>query len=332
MQYYFAPMEGITGYPFRNTFEKYFPGADRYYSPFLVANQTFHFKKKELRDVAPENNSTLNLIPQVMTPQADQFVWAVKTLAGLGCDEVNFNLGCPSATVVTRHKGAGMLMDYDRLDRFFEEVFEELEKLELQEGTESGGLANGVPGISVKTRIGFSDVKEAARLTEIFNRYPFCEIIIHARLREEYYGGKPHRDVFREMFENLKHPVCYNGDIFTVEDAKMLAQDFPDLKAVMIGRGALRNPALFRMLRAAEEGKDPEGAILQKKELRPYLDDLFENYSREMSGDVQVMFKMKELWAHLKVLFPDSEKAMKKLRKAKTRADYEAFLNMVFCS
>ena len=329
MQYYFAPMEGITGYPFRNTFEKYFPGADRYYSPFLVANQTFHFKKKELRDVAPENNSTVNLIPQVMTPQADQFVWAVQVLSELGYQEVNLNLGCPSATVVTRHKGAGMLEDPERLDRFFEEVFEGLEKIEPHEGAEVVSQANGVPGISIKTRIGFSDVKEAMHLTEIFNRYPFCEIIIHPRLREEYYSGEPHRDVFGEMLNKLKTPVVYNGNLCTVEDVKKIRADFPGLDAVMIGRGALQNPALFRMLRAAEEGNDPQGAALQKNELRPYLDELFENYSREMSGDVQVMFKMKELWAHLRVLFPESGKAMKKLKKAKTRADYEAFLNMI---
>lgn len=321
MQYYFAPMEGITGYPFRNTFQKYFPGADRYYSPFLVANQTFHFKKKELRDVDPKNNDTLHLIPQVMTNQAEQFVWAVETLGSLGYQEVNFNLGCPSATVVTRYKGAGMLADADRLDRFFEDVFDGLEK-RTDKSLES-------PGISLKTRIGFSDVKEAVRLTEIFNRYPFCEIIIHPRLREEYYSGSVHREIFKEMFLELEHPVVFNGDLCTIDDVEKLKETLPDLGAVMIGRGALRNPALFRMLQTAEEGKDQENAVLQKSELRTFLDELFEQYSREMSGDVQVMFKMKELWSYLKDLFPGSEKAMKKLRKAKTRADYETFLNEV---
>ncbi|MBQ7447423.1 MAG: tRNA-dihydrouridine synthase family protein [Eubacterium sp.] len=319
MQYYFAPMEGITGYPFRNTIQKYFPGADRYYSPFLVANQTFHFKKKELRDVAPDNNNTLTLIPQVMTAQAEQFVWAVKVLGELGYGEVNLNLGCPSATVVTRHKGAGMLEDADRLDRFFEEVFEGLEK--------KAGEPDKLPGISLKTRIGFSDVKEAVRLTEIFNRYPCCEIIIHPRLREEYYGGTVHREIFHEMYLELELPVVLNGDLYTIEDVERLKEDFPDLGAVMIGRGALRNPALFRILHCAEGGGDPQSAVLTKEELRPFLDELFGEYSREMSGDVQVMFKMKELWTYLKDLFPGSEKAMKKLRKAKTRADYEAFLN-----
>ena len=319
MKYYFAPMEGITGYPFRNTFQKYFPGADRYYSPFLVANQTFHFKKKELRDVAPENNDTLTLIPQVMTSQAEQFVWAVEVLDELGYGEVNLNLGCPSATVVTRHKGAGLLEDAGRLDRFFEEVFEGLQK--------RADALHEMPGISLKTRIGFSDVKEAARLTEIFNRYPFYEIIIHPRLREEYYGGTVHRDIFKDMLLTLKHPVVFNGDLCTIGDVEELKEEFPDLDAVMIGRGALRNPALFRMLQELEEGVDPDSAALRAEELRPFLDELFEEYSREMSGDVQVMFKMKELWTYLKDLFPGSEKAMKKLRKAKTRADYEAFLN-----
>lgn len=322
MKYYFAPLEGITGYPFRNTFQKYFPGADRYYSPFLVANQTFHFKNKELRDVSPDNNTSIRLIPQVMTSQADQFVWAVDVLRDLGYTEVNLNLGCPSATVVTRHKGAGMLEEPDMLDRFFDEVFNELEK--------SGTIAHsGSPAISVKTRIGFSDLKEAGRLTEIFNRYPLSEIIIHPRLREEYYNGTPHYDVFGEMSERLHMPVCYNGDICCVSDLEALKQQFPDLRAVMIGRGALRNPWLFRELHAdTPEGKvHKTGLTCDKKQvLRKFLDELFEAYSKEMSGDVQVMFKMKELWSYLKDMFPESEKAMKKLRKAKSRADYEAFL------
>lgn len=313
-------MEGITGYPFRNTFQEVFGGVDRYYSPFLSTNQTLHFKKKELRDVDPENNRSCKLIPQVMSNDPEQFCWALQLLGDMGYREVNLNLGCPSATVVTRHRGAGMLEDLERLDRFFDAVFQVVEKESL-------------PAVSLKTRIGMGSrnqdmdeakaLDDAARLTAVFNRYPFAEIIIHPRLREDYYNGTPHLEVFAQMYEELKAPVCYNGDVFSLEDIHTLEDRFPDLHAIMIGRGFLRNPML------AFDIRNPESNSTDTKTIRLFLDRLYDNYRREMADDRQVLFKMKELWSYLQVSFPESEKTMKKLRKATTREEYEAFLREI---
>lgn len=317
-----APMEGITGYPFRNTWKKYFGGADRYYTPFLVATQTHKFKKKELRDVAPENNEGIYLIPQVLTNTAEHFIWAVSELYEMGYREINLNMGCPYPTVVSRHKGAGMLADPDLLDRFFDTVFTEIENMWSKTET--------CPRISVKTRIGMSDLSEAERITDLLNAYPFSEIIIHPRLREEFYDGEPHRDVFAEMYRRLRHPVCYNGDLFAVADVTRLRDAVPDISSIMIGRGILRNPALVRSLRSDSNNRDGADGVLSGHVLRAFLDELFERYRAEMSGDQQVMFKMKELWSHLQYQFPDSSKAMKKLKKARSRAEYEAFLDEIF--
>ena len=123
MQLYFAPMEGITLALFRRIHHECFPGIDKYFSPFVVANQTLHFHKKEIRDILPEANVTVPMIPQVLTNKAEQMLWAVDTLMGYGYREINLNLGCSMPQVAKRGRGAGFLADVDVLDNFFEEVF-----------------------------------------------------------------------------------------------------------------------------------------------------------------------------------------------------------------
>ena len=116
MKYYFAPLEGITGYVYRNAHHKFFPGTDRYYTPFVAPNYTKHFKTKEKRDVAPENNAGVPLVPQVLSNKADETLWAVEELAQLGYEEINLNLGCPMPTVARKKKGSGLLKFTDELD------------------------------------------------------------------------------------------------------------------------------------------------------------------------------------------------------------------------
>lgn len=126
MKIYAAPMEGITGYTWRNTHHELFPGLDRYYAPFVVANQTLHFKTKEKKDIDPANNKDITLIPQIMANKADEFLWAARELHSLGYDEVNLNLGCPMATVVTKKKGSGFLAYPEELDAFLEKIYSTL--------------------------------------------------------------------------------------------------------------------------------------------------------------------------------------------------------------
>lgn len=109
MKFYLAPLEGVTGYIFRNALDAYFPGTDRYFTPFIVPDQKHALRKKELRDILPENNQVKELVPQILTSDPVRFVETAKALAEYGYEEVNLNLGCPSGTVVAGGRGAGML-------------------------------------------------------------------------------------------------------------------------------------------------------------------------------------------------------------------------------
>ena len=320
MQIYFAPMEGITGYVFRNVFDACFPGADRYFTPFIAANHTHSYKSKEGKDISPQNNGVRQLVPQVLTNKSEDFLWAAQSLAGKGYREINLNLGCPSPTVVSKKKGSGFLGDPDMLDRFFDEVFA---------GWDSVKTESGCPQLSVKTRIGVTDTSEAARLMTIFNRYPISELIIHPRLQCELYRGTPHRDVFLDMMQESRHPVCYNGDICKREDLDDLLRDtakIPDgnpdtLRAVMIGRGFLKDPALIRKLSG--------GGGADAAELRSFHDRLLEAYTQELSPK-DALFRMKELWAYLRDRFEGEEKRLKKILKSGNQEEYLVAVDAIF--
>lgn len=309
MNYYFAPMEGVTGYVYRNAHHAIFPGIDKYFTPFVSPNQNRCFTPREKRDILPENNRGICVVPQILTNRSDYFLRTMKELAAFGYQEVNLNLGCPSGTVVSKGKGAGFLEDADKLDAFFDEVFQkaDLEKMK----------------ISVKTRIGVEDAEEFEDLQKVFHRYPFAEVIVHPRVRSDFYKNQPNRQVFGEFLKESVNPVCYNGDIFTVSDAAELKAEFPELESIMCGRGLLSNPALVRELQGGE--------TLKKEELHRFHDTLYESYRTLFAPDERsVLFKMKELWGYFITAFQDAERDMKKIKKAQHFAEYEAAVSHIF--
>lgn len=303
-----APLEGLTTYIFRNTHAKYFGKMDKYYTPFLSLHKEKEFSHKERQEILPENNEGLWVVPQVLTNSAEDFLKAAGKLKDLGYEEVNINLGCPSGTVVPKGKGAGMLAEPERLEQFLTEVFE-----------------NTPLKISIKTRLGMTDEAEWSRLLEIYNRFPLEELIVHARVREDYYKKPVRPEAFAHTMEQSKCPVCYNGDIFAVEDYVALTKKFPNLPAVMLGRGLLRNPGL------AEEISEKSNAFpTYKVRLHAFHDELYSEYQKILSGDRNVLFKMKEFWSYLICNFPDMEKQLKKLHKTKSCAEYESWVRILF--
>lgn len=307
---YFAPMEGVTGYVYRNVHHHFFGGVNRYFTPFVVANQTLKFKTREKKDVAPENNTGLEIVPQIMANKAKEFLWAAGALQDMGYEEVNLNLGCPASTVVSKKKGAGFLAWPDELNAFLEEIFPVMEARKMH--------------LSIKTRLGKERLEEADRLIEIYNQYPVSELIIHPRVQKEFYKNCPHRDVFATMAKQSRARVCYNGNLFTRQDQKLFQEQFPEIDAVMLGRGLIANPALAREI----SGGEPLG----EAELYAFQKTLWEAYGQTDLGEINTLFKMKELWAYMGCLFADGDRYLKKLRKAKNREAYDSAVSQLFSS
>lgn len=292
-------MEGITAYPLRQAHHEFFPGVDAYYLPFIDTHQTKTLKTKEKKDIDPANNKGLKAVPQLLSKNADLFLFYAKMLREMGYREINLNLGCPSKTVVPKGKGAGFLRNLDALDSFLEQVFRGLENEDIL--------------ISVKTRTGM-DIEEPVPLAEIFNRYPISQVIVHPRLGTMFYEGTPDLDAFGEFFEASRHLVTYNGDIKDGEDIEKLRHWFPGLSSFMIGRGLLMNPACVRMLEGGQKAT--------RAELIHYADQVKKNWLMDLGDERQVLGRMKEFWFYFITSFPGEESVLTRLRKARTLSEF----------
>ena len=291
MNLYFAPLEGVTSCTYRTTHAEMFGGCDAYYAPFITPSDIERFSIKCLRDVMPEKNEGINLKVQVLTCQSQSFKKFADKIKTIGYDEVNINLGCPSGTVVKKNRGSGFLRYPDELDKFLYEVYSE----------------NNIK-ITLKTRAGFSDTSELENLMDIYNKYPTLPLIIHPRSREDYYKGEPDMDAFSKAYHKSTNKVCYNGNIFTKEDYLDISSKFPGLDGVMIGRGAIANPAIFREIK--------DGTPLTTKELIAFSDKLIENYTKVLVSEHYVLNKIKEIWILMMNNYPEEKKILKSVKKA----------------
>ena len=308
MNYYAAPMEGLTDRIWRQVHQKWFGAADaptRYYAPFLSPPENRVLIPKKMAELAPEANAGTVVIPQLLAKDGELVAWMIGEVRKLGYTEVNLNFGCPSGTVTAKGKGAGMLRDPARLDAFLDAVFSAVEG-----------------PVSVKTRIGVQNPEEFAALLDIYNRYPICELTIHPRVMKQLYRGQADRAAFAAALPECRMPVCYNGDVTTPEALHALEAEFPQLSGIMVGRGLIADPALFRRARG--------GAPASREELRGYCDDLYHGYTEAFGMASCAVSRMKAHWHYLIQRFEGSEAFEKQLRKAREGWEYEVVVNQLF--
>lgn len=301
MRYYFAPMEGLTDSIYRRIHHKYFPGVDSYYMPFISPTIHRQLTHKEDRELPLADSVPFRAVPQVLTKVPEDFLWAAQVCADRGYDEVNLNVGCPSGTVVSKGKGSGMLRSAEELDRFLDAVF----------------AASPLP-ISVKTRLGMENPEDFVQILDVLNRYPIRELTVHPRVRKDFYKEPVREEWFRYAWENSKLPLCYNGNIIAKQQADVIANLYPGVESVMIGRALIGDPGML----------SPEGT--SRETLKAFHDELVEEYTRVFGSQRNAMFRMKENWSLLHKRFEDTDKLWKKLRKTTDYAEFMAISSEIF--
>ncbi|MBQ7581747.1 MAG: tRNA-dihydrouridine synthase family protein, partial [Lachnospiraceae bacterium] len=278
MQFYLAPLEGVTGHVFREAYDRYFHDVDKYFTPFLSANDHLNFKtKRELglieqdvpdqpdRDPDRDRSQALStvplhapLVPQILSNHAEQTIALIDEIASVRkIDEINLNFGCPSGTVTGKNRGAGIFKDLVAMDDYLDRLFAGIGpggrgSRAKNDKNEPETPSRGVK-ISLKTRIGWADENEWEKIVRIYADYPFSEIIIHPRVRADQYSKPCRTEAFAYALSHLDVPLCYNGEIHTVEEYKQLCKLFPTLDRVRLGRGIVKNPFLIRDIRRAGE-------------------------------------------------------------------------------
>ena len=300
MHYYFAPMEGLTDSVFRRLHHRYFPGVDRYYMPFLSPTVHRSLSHKEERELPPADSVKFAAVPQILTKNAEDFLWAAQVCRDRGYDEINLNTGCPSGTVVAKGKGSGMLRDAEALDAFLDAVFQK----------------TPLP-VSVKTRLGLESPEEFPAILEVFNRYPIRELTVHPRVRKQFYDGQVDGEMFAYAMKHSKIPLCYNGNLFTLSQINALQAQYPQLPAVMLGRGLIADPGML--------SGGTNIALLER-----FMNELLEIYEADFGGSRNAIFRLKEHWSYLHTRFAGSDRLWKRLRKTTDVSEFRSITREIF--
>lgn len=311
MRIYLAPIKGITDCIYRNTFGHYFKGVDLAVAPFITSVQSRKIKATYLQDILPEKNNNMALVPQILSNDPDDFLFIASRIFGLGWDEINWNLGCPTPMVANKHRGSGLLPDADRIRNFLDKV-----------------LAVYPDQISIKTRLGRNSSVELEKLLPIFDQYPLREIIIHPRLGVQMYKGSTDLEAFRRCLPLTKHKLVYNGDIIDQHSFSDLKSSFSMIDNWMIGRGLLANP--FLAARIVEQGNPYLKCGEDRDILNNFHCDLFEQYQARLCGSSHLLGRMKGIWVYLAEVFENSAKIRKSINKIKRVEHYIEMINMFF--
>jgi tRNA-dihydrouridine synthase B len=278
MQLALAPLQGVTEYPFRNAWQKHFVGLDEAFSPFIPAVTGLKVKRCHVKDVLPEHQSGgMQIVPQILTNTGAGLRRMADALAALGYKEINLNMGCPSATVVRKGRGCGLMPFPDKVRQMVDE-----------------GMAETEVKLSVKLRLGMFQPEEIFRMIEVLNAFPLSRLIIHPRLGSWNYDGEPDLNLFEQALALSAHPVVYNGDINHLSFFRHLRGRFPSLTMWMVGRGVLMNPFLPGMMKGADAPDSEHARAL----LITFQDDLLKGLLSGGSSEQRVAAKMKEYWSY----------------------------------
>ncbi len=287
MRLILAPLQDVTGYLFRNVWQRYFEGLDEGVTPFLPAVTGLKVRRCHLRDVLPEHqDGMMTLVPQLMGSEAEAILRTTEAIAGLGYREVNLNMGCPSATVTKKRRGCGLLPFPDMVDRLLDHVMPHL----------------ALP-LSVKIRLGMHSKDEVWPIIKVFNNYPLHRIIVHPRLGVQQYDGEPDHQAFAQMMQATQHHLVYNGDINTLEYFKGLQHRFAGVDDWMLGRGVLMNPFLPGMIKGASMVSPQEA----KHHLFSFQQELMGAYGEAGLRPERIAAKTKEYWFYFSHWFKEQE-------------------------
>jgi len=298
-----SPLQGFTDFRFRNAQNKIFGGIDTFYAPYIRLNGKMVIKSSYQRDLLPENNNTLEVIPQIITNDADEFLFVSKYVQELGYKELNWNLGCPYPMVTKCGMGSGLISNTEKINQILHKVHNESDIL-----------------VSMKMRLGYDTTEEILDVFPILEQYPIKNVAIHARIGKQLYKGGVHLDAFQACVDNSKLKLYYNGDITTVAKFKEMQERFPTIDHWMIGRGLIADPFLPTMIK----NNSFEYPKNKMELLSEFHDTLYQGYSESLSGSTHILLKMHHLWEYFSVIFSNPHKVHKKIKKTQSIRNYEA--------
>lgn len=304
-----SPLQGFTDFRFRNAFHKYFGGIDTFYSPYIKLNGKLVIKGSYERDILPENNSTLEVIPQIITNDAEEFLFVAKYVQQFGYKELNWNLGCPYPMVAKCGMGSGLISNTSQIEHILKRVHNETNII-----------------VSMKMRMGYENPTEILDVFPILEQYPIKNIAIHARIGKQLYKGGVDLDSFQKCLDTSKQKIYYNGDITSVNKFKELQERFPSVDHWMIGRGLIADPFLPSMIK----NNTTEYPKNRFEIFEAFHDEIYREYDAYLQGPTPIRMKMLGFWEYFSQSFSNPQKTFKKIKKANNSKNYEAAVKEIF--
>jgi tRNA-dihydrouridine synthase len=304
-----SPLQGFTDYKFRNAFNYFFGGINTFYAPYIRLNGKLVIKNSYQKDIALENNTELEVIPQIITNDADEFLFVSKYVRELGYKELNWNLGCPYPMVTKRGMGSGLISDAQKINRILHKVHNESDIL-----------------VSMKMRMGYENPEEILDVLPILDTYPLKNIAIHARIGKQLYKGGTNLEAFQKCLDNSKHKMYYNGDITSVAAFHKLQERFPSIDHWMIGRGLIADPFLPSMLK----NNTTEYPKNRFDIFNEFHDRIYQEYDAALSGPTPIKMKMLGFWEFFSQSFANPQKTYKKIKKANSPKNYQNAVKDIF--
>ncbi len=303
-----SPLQGFTDFRFRNAFQTFFGGIDQYIAPYIRINEKPEIKPANERDILPANNQFTNTIPQIITKDAEEFLFVTKYVQKLGYTELNWNLGCPYPMVAKRGMGSGLLSMPEKIDLILNRVSSETDIK-----------------VSVKMRLGYENPQEIFHVLPVLEKYPLANITIHPRIGKQLYKGEVDLKTFEECLALSSHKIFYNGDITSVQSFREIKERFPAINNWMIGRGLIADPFLPAMIKA-DNPVYPENRF---EVFNAFHDTLFSSYQEGLSGPGHLLIKMYSFWEFFIQSFPGTPKGLKKIKKARNINAYSEAVKQI---
>lgn len=300
-----APMQGYTDAPFRHFHSLIYGGEDSLYcSPFIRVEHG-DIRRRDLRDITSDFNDGMNLLPQIIFRDVDEFTLLADVVVAAGYDRIDLNLGCPFPPQVKKGRGAGLLVNLSEMEKIADVV-----------------NSRSDVKFSVKMRLGITSPDDFRAIVPLLNSMPLDHVTVHPRIATQQYGGELYMDHYNELRALLHHPVIFNGDILTPNDidTALVCAD-----GAMIGRGILARPSLIAEWR---EGRVWTAEERLEKIMRLH-DSIFDHYAATLCGDIQILMKIKPFWDYLE---PEiGHKPFKLIKKSATIPKYQAALSTLGC-
>ena len=297
-----SPLQGFTDYRFRNLVHEHFGGIDTYLAPYIRFQGDIKIKTSYKNDLSPNLNKVVNLVPQIMTRNSDEFLFVADFVKQLGYKELNWNLGCPYPMVAKRGMGSGLIKETDKIDSILNTVTSAC-KID----------------ISIKLRLGYESNQEILNLLPVLNNHKIKYLIIHPRIGKQLYKGDVDLELFQQCMDICNLPIVYNGDIDSAEKFVSLKQQFPGINQWAIGRGIISNPFLAGMIKSDSFQMPDDWA----EQFESFHEALFQLMNESLSGPGHLLIKMQSYWEYFCQMFSDAHKTYKIITKAKSITAYK---------